>query len=166
MTNTNNEIWLPVVGYEDYYEVSNLGRVKSMIFQNHRILKEHISLNGYCRVGLRKDGKQKTLTVHRIVAKAFIHNTNRLPEVNHKDHDKRNNHVSNLEWCTAKENTEHDIKVKGFKHRREVYDISTGVVFDSIKEAVNAYGLNYWATYAKIVNRNPNDTNLRYAYFK
>lgn len=101
------EQWLPIEGYEELYQISNFGRVKSLNY-NHtkqeRILKPSTNQYGYQQVHLCKDGKQKMLSVHRLVANAFIPNFNNLPQVNHIDEVKTNNHVSNLEWCDCKYN--------------------------------------------------------------
>lgn len=100
------EIYKPVTikGFEGLYEVSNIGQVRNI--RTGRILKQKIGSgsNGYCRVGLHKDGVQKWFSVHRLVALAFIPNPNNLPEVNHKDECKTNNRIDNLEWCTGKYN--------------------------------------------------------------
>lgn len=104
------EIWKPVLGYEGLYEVSNLGRVKSLPRmevcgslirkRSGRILKPDVR-KGYERVTLCKDGKLQRIFVHRIVATAFIPNPNNLPFINHKDETPSNNSVENLEWCDA-----------------------------------------------------------------
>ena len=115
------EVWKDVVGYEGLYQVSNLGRVKSLGFDKWhkgRILKQSFdSKRNYLFVGLHKDGKIKQKNVHRLVAETFIPNPDNLPCVNHKDEDKTNNFVfvnkdgsvdlnkSNLEWCTVAYNT-------------------------------------------------------------
>lgn len=95
------EAWKDVVGYEGLYQVSNIGNIKSL--HNYRggnnILKKRIK-NGYYCVGLRKNNVRKWYGIHRLVAKAFIHNPNNYPEVNHKDENKLNNNIDNLEWCT------------------------------------------------------------------
>lgn len=103
--NENNEVWKDVVGYEGLYQVSNLGRVKSLWFGKERILKLGRNIFGYLTVGLHKNEQQKTCKVHRLVAQAFIPNPNVLPEVNHKDENKTNNSIENLEWCDTKYNS-------------------------------------------------------------
>ena len=95
------EIYKPIKGYD--YEVSNTGQVRNI--RTGRILKQTITQYGYCQVGLHKDGVQKTVLVHRLVAQAFIPNPKNLPEVNHKDECKTNNRIDNLEWCSSSYNT-------------------------------------------------------------
>ena len=104
------EIWKDIIGYESFYQVSNLGRVKSLNY-NHtgkeEILKEgwvHYKNGGYRSVNLCKNGKRKTHLVHRLVAEAFIPNPDNLPCINHKDENPSNNCVNNLEWCTQEYN--------------------------------------------------------------
>lgn len=103
-----NEQWLSIEGYEDLYQVSNFGRVKSLgnnKMRKEKILKQATNKYGYQVVQLCKDGKPKMFRVNRLVASAFIPNPNNYPVVNHKDEVKTNNHVSNLEWCTIEYNT-------------------------------------------------------------
>ena len=103
------EIWKDIVGYEGLYQISNLGRVKSYLksskypVEQEHILTAHKS-RGYINVLLSKNGKSRPFSVHRLVAQAFIPNPNNLPEVNHKDEDKTNNNVDNLEWCNRSYN--------------------------------------------------------------
>lgn len=108
----------PIKGYEGYYEVDSFGRVFSverMVKVNDngrayekqvkaRQLKQWMHNNGYKMVSLTKDGKSISYYVHRLVAEAFIDNPNRYPIINHKDEDKTNNFVENLEWCTNEYN--------------------------------------------------------------
>lgn len=101
------EIWKDVVGFEGLYKVSNTGKLKSLDRKDslgHNIRGKQISTKknnrGYVQVHLTKDGKCHMKLMHRLVAEAFIENKNNLPQVNHKDEDKDNNTVENLEWCT------------------------------------------------------------------
>lgn len=102
----NKEIWKPIVGYEGLYEVSSLGRVKSLARNttSGKVLRQTKDHCGYYRCTLTKDGVQKVHRVHRLVGIAFIKNNECFPFINHKDENKENNHVDNLEWCDAKYN--------------------------------------------------------------
>ena len=93
------EIWKSIKDYENYYEVSTLGYVKSIKY--NKILKPYVRPDGYATVVLCKNGKKKTYRVHRLVAETFIPNPKKLSEINHKDENKLNNKTSNLEWCTS-----------------------------------------------------------------
>lgn len=98
--------WKPVIGYEGLYEVSSTGEVRCRKSGHYRpITKKFNRFTGYYAVDLRKGGECKTRTIHRIVAEAFLPNPDGLPYVNHKDEDKTNNSVENLEWCTQQYNT-------------------------------------------------------------
>lgn len=104
------EIWKDVKGYEGLYKVSNLGNVLSLNYHRMKINKlKKFTLNhkGYFTVHLCNNKKNKRILVHRLVALAFIPNPNKLPQINHKDGDKQNNKVDNLEWCTNGENQLH-----------------------------------------------------------
>jgi DNA-binding XRE family transcriptional regulator len=95
------EDWKPVIGYEGIYEVSSLGRVRKVATG---LILHQSNRGGYRQVGLRKDGTWKTESVHRLVAKAFLPNPDMLPQINHRDEDKANNCVENLEWCDCSYN--------------------------------------------------------------
>jgi hypothetical protein len=103
------EIWKDVLGYESFYQVSNLGNVKTLgnnKFGNIRVMKNTLR-KGYCTVTLRKNNIQKIFRVHRIVAEAFIANPHKKSQVNHKNGIKNDNRLENLEWATAFENMQH-----------------------------------------------------------
>lgn len=122
--NDVREEWKDIVGYENLYQVSNLGNVKSLdkvIMRKHgerltvrgRVLKPMIT-KGYCYVRLTDCGNWKNERIHRLVAQAFIPNPNNLPEVNHKDENKLNNRADNLEWCTHNYNLNYGQRAKKF----------------------------------------------------
>ena len=110
-----NEEWRDVVGYEGLYQVSSEGRVKSLERKvpkgygertvKERILKPKTDRYGYLNVGLYAGGKRKMLTVHRLVCQAFHENTSNKPQINHINEIKTDNRASNLEWATARENS-------------------------------------------------------------
>ena len=100
----NKEVWKDIKEYEGLYQVSNQGRVKSLKYGKERILKPERTHNGYLRVGLLKNRNRKMFMVHRLVGQAFLTNSHNLPQINHKDEDRTNNRVENLEWCDGKYN--------------------------------------------------------------
>ena len=97
------EIWRCVPGFEEHYEASNFGRIRKIC---GKILKQSNS-HGYLSVRFTKNKKRSIHLSHRIIAKTFIENTNNLPEINHIDANKKNNCLSNLEWCSRKHNVKH-----------------------------------------------------------
>ncbi len=116
-----NEIWKDILGYEGYYQISNKGNIRSVF----RIIKrqngvifnipsqekiQSFDTEGYKTIGLNKNSKKKTCKIHRLVAINFIPNPNNLPEVNHKDLNKLNNNLNNLEWSTGEDNRNHAIR--------------------------------------------------------
>lgn len=107
-----NEIWKDITGYEELYQVSNYGRVRSLKTLKRKVLKPVKTSNGYYCVTLYKNGTKVLKKVHRLVAEAFIPNHYNLPQVNHKDEDKSNNIVDNLEWCDSKMNNRYGTRLK------------------------------------------------------
>ena len=101
----DKQVWKDIKNYEGLYEVSNYGNVRSLKFGKIRYLKPANNGNGYNDVILCKNGQKKHFKVHRLVANAFIENPNNYPQINHKDEDKTNNKVENLEWCDNQYNT-------------------------------------------------------------
>lgn len=121
------------------YEINTKGQIRN---SNKHILKPEIR-TGYCRVHLCKNGKAKWYSVHKLVAQTFIPNPLHLPEVNHKDENKLNNNVNNLEWCDSKYNTNYgtrnkrisETKINNTYNAKQVLCIETGIVYPSMKEA-------------------------------
>jgi hypothetical protein len=143
------EIWKPVAECNGEYYVSSWGRVKSFKFGKERILKPAIQSKGYQFIVIcQKKTKPKTSTIHKLVAMAFIPNPNEKPQVNHKDGNKLNNHIDNLEWVTIKENIQHAWDTGLFEdkrkkcaasaklhHSKPVLDLLTGTKYNSLSEA-------------------------------
>lgn len=102
-----DEIWKDIKGYEGLYQISNFGRIKSLCrkFRNKDIiLKPLIGKGNYLQINLYKNGKMLKYQIHRLVAETFIINSDNLPCINHKDENRQNNCVKNLEWCTYQYN--------------------------------------------------------------
>lgn len=137
------EIWKDTVEDPKNYEVSNFGRVRNK--NTGKVLKCSSKSNGYLSVTLAY-GKHKDISVHRIVANAFIDNKENLKYVNHKDENKHNNNSDNLEWCTAKYNVNYGEMSKKKQTKVVQKDLSTTKiirVWDSMKEASIELGLYY-----------------------
>ena len=149
--------WKAVKGYEGLYEVSETGEIRSLDrliktdirHVKSRLIKgktlaQNTKRSGYNTVDLCKDGTVKTTMVHRIVAEAFIPNPNGLHFVNHKDSDRTNNTVNNLEWVTSSENRKHGIK-QGFVtfKSRKILCIESQLVFDRPMLAAEWVKSNY-----------------------
>ena len=126
------ERWKKVDNFSDY-EVSNLGRVKSLKKGKRRILKPGTDKDGYFFVCLFKNGKRKYYKVHRLVAQVFIPNPKNLPEINHIDEDKQNNCVENLEWCDRQYNIDYSKSKKVGQ-----YDLGGNLIF-TWKSAAELY---------------------------
>lgn len=126
------EVWKNVVGYEDFYQISNYGRIRN---KNGHILKPS-NTGGYCHISLRY-GRKKEVLIHRLVAEAFIPNPFNYKYVNHKDENKLNNNFENLEWCTAKYNATYGKGSLARNQRVIQYDLDGNALkfWDSIKEA-------------------------------
>ena len=155
------EIWRDLPDYEGIYQVSNLGNVKSLDridASGHSrkgfIMKQKINNKGYFSIALCKNGKYKFYQVHRLVAQTFLPNPNNLPQVNHKNEDKTDNRVENLEWCTIEYNCNYGTrneraglsnsiaqsgKDKPYKYKKIIQlDVDGNIIkqFCSIKQAV------------------------------
>ena len=158
------EEWRDIKGYEGLYQVSNRGKVRSLNYGNTgkiREISQRTNKGGYQDVTLHKNGKKKTLTVHRLAAIAFIPNPDNKPEVDHIDTNPSNNNVDNLRWVTSLENRHNPITLQhrrenvtgnknpmygkcGSQHKRSkiVICTSTGEVFESICIAADKYNLS------------------------
>lgn len=137
-----NEIWKPLVGYETEYLISSYGRLKSIKHGKSVMLKPHINTrNGYVYYLVSKNGKSKNSRAHRLVALTFIPTSNTKLQVNHKDGNKTNNRVDNLEWCTQSENMIHAYKMGLEKPRGlKVIRLDDGKIFETATEAVLSAG--------------------------
>lgn len=133
LISTVNEIWEEIKGYGGSYLISNLGNIKS-IHKNWSILNKKVDRYGYYCATLSLNGKHKTFTIHRLVAQAFIPNPENKPQVNHKDGNKLNNCVENLEWCTNKENHIHAWKIGLQKKRFGKYNDKSKRVYQYDKQ--------------------------------
>ena len=151
------EEWRPIKDYEGLYEVSNMGRVRSLNYKNtkeERILKLTKDKRGYLRVPLTKDKKRKIYRVHRLVALTFIPNIENKPCIDHINTIKTDNRVENLRWTTLKENNNNELSRKhnsesnkdrklseehkykiGKANGRRVYCVELDMIFDSLAEA-------------------------------
>lgn len=130
------EIWKDIKGYEGLYQVSNMGNVKSLNYRHtgkERILRPMVIRNGYLIVTLYKNGKCKRLLVHRLVLMTFapINNMDKL-DVNHRDENKKNNNLDNLEWCDRKYNNNYGTRTQ--KISKPVVQIDT-----TTNEVINVY---------------------------
>lgn len=132
----------PIKGYEGLYAITEDGQVWSYIsnkFLNKRVQKR----DGYELVNLYKDGKQKTFQVHRLVAEAFIPNPENKPTVDHKDRDKLNNSVENLQWATTKEQAmNRDYNTVRRTRGKKIVCVETGEIFNSQREAAEKMHLD------------------------
>ena len=137
------EVFKDIPNYGGRYQVSNYGRVWSVI--KSQFIKQHINNDGYCQVRLYfGDGRKKQEMVHRLVALTFIENPNNLPQVNHKDENKQNCNVDNLEWCDAKYNLNYGTHNSRAAQSNsiKVYCVELDRVFNSITEAQEILHIN------------------------
>jgi hypothetical protein len=137
------EIWKDIKGYENKYQISNFGRVKSLNYlrtKKEKLLKVHSDKNGYLVLNLSKDGKSKCVKVHRLVAEMFIENPHNYTQVNHKDENKKNNNVNNLEWCTIKYNNLYGTHIEKLKKR--ILCVELNKTYESIIKASKELNIN------------------------
>lgn len=132
LENLPDEEWRDVVGYEGLYQVSNLGRVKSLEInlkdysyskRTEKIMSQHDNGKGYLTVSISINGKTKKMYTHRLVATSFIYKDGNKTEVNHKNLNKKDNNISNLEWVSKKENMHH-ARINGAFKDTKIYQYS------------------------------------------
>ena len=142
------EIWKDIPEYEGFYQVSNLGRIR----RNNNILKVRDNGYGYLTVNLCKNNKIKRKYIHRLVALAFLPNKDNLPQVNHKNENKQDNRVENLEWCTPKYNANYGDRNKKCTIAKRILQGKLVARYDSkdniidkmyMSEAINFKGVHY-----------------------
>ena len=175
------EVWKDIVGYEESYQVSNLGNVKSLRreyspnggkrFTEEKLLKFGIHKDGYLQAHLSENGKTKTFLVHRLVAIHFLDKIYDKLEVNHIDGNKKNNLFSNLEWSNRSENMKHAFdnnlktsrKMGNHKMAKLVLDLQTGIFYNCAREAAFAKSINYSTLVNKLSGWHKNNyTDLIY----
>ena len=146
------EIWKDIKGYEKMYQISNYGRIKSLsrfinsckqyssigYYSKEKIIKQSVSKTGYYICTLCKNGKTRTFKVHRLIAEAFIDNPNNLPIINHKDGNKLNNSIDNMEWCDYSHNNKEAYK-QGLKESNLKWIVELN---KRKRKKVNQYDLN------------------------
>ena len=132
---------LDIPGYEGLYAITEDGKVWA--YRQHGFMAQRKNRGGYLYTGLRKNGKRVWYEIHRLVATAYIPNPGNLPQVNHKDEDKTNNHVSNLEWVTCKENQNYGTRNARIAENQSkpVYCVELDKTFPSAKVASHLLGI-------------------------
>lgn len=143
------EIWKDIKNYDGIFQVSNMGRVRSIgryckhgdhvYFRHGKILTLCKRKSGYFKVTLQTDNHRKDLPIHRLVAEAFIPNPNNLNTVNHKDGNKANNTVENLEWLSYSDNTKHAHQTDLNRNHKHVKCVELGIVFDSLRDVAKYF---------------------------
>lgn len=160
------EIWKSI---DDRYSVSNMGRVKSNYANKEKVLKPWLTNDGYAMIELHGNGCSKTIGVHRLVAKAFIPNPDNLPQVNHKDENKTNNCVDNLEWCTLQYNCNYGTRNirKGLNCRKAICSVDkygNVVHYDSRLEASKKTGIEDTSISKALTGTNKTAGNMLWFY--
>lgn len=134
------EVWKDIVGFEGYYQVSNYGNIRNA--KTLKLRKLQLWDGRYYGISLIKNYKRYAFRVHRLVAEAFIPNPNNLPEVNHKDENKLNNHVDNLEWCDHVYNNTYNGKhIKNAEYQKAFYKTPQG---DLLRQRISNSVRNYY----------------------
>lgn len=169
------EIWKDIIGHEGLYQVSNFSRIKALKKVSNmprggtqtyeeKILSNCINSRGYYIIGLFKNRKRKIKMPHVLSAEAFIPNPENKPFVNHKDLNKLNCNISNLEWCTAKENSKHAYEngaLTGCFKGKKVINTITQETFNTTKEAAISIGLKREHLNSMLIGKIKNKTNFK-----
>lgn len=166
------ETWKEVYGFDILYEVSSLGNVRTKYVKNRGYTSEYHECkpidngNGYLRFNWTSNRKHHTVYVHRLVAQYFIDNPNGYVEVNHKDENKYNNTVDNLEWCDHIYNSNHGTKSErtAQKTRRKVKCNETGIIYNSITEAAKDMNIGKTAISNCLNNRAKSSCGYTWSY--
>lgn len=153
------EIWKNIIiggiDYTGMYSVSSLGNVKNDV--TGTVYRMHPNSSGYIVVSLKKNNRLKTYQVHRLVASAFIKNDLNYPEVNHLNSNKKDNAVTNLEWCSRSRNVKHYYETAKSKDvdrstrfslganptAKKIFNVKTGETYGCMREVANSFGMNY-----------------------
>lgn len=155
-----NEVWKKIIGYEEQYLISNYGKVKNI--KTGRILKKRIDKKGYCHYALYKNKKTKEFKAHRLVAIHFISNPKNFSQVNHKDNNKLNNYVYNLEWCDNQYNCY-------YSHAKKIVQIDKNNViikiWNSLKEASSFYNISHSSISACLNKRVKTCLGYKWKYY-
>lgn len=167
--NNNQELWKPV-SRNNNYEISTDGRAYSC--KRDLIMKPFLDEWGYQRISLHKNGKRNDVSIHRLVAEAFIPNPENKPEVNHKDGNKLNNNVNNLEWCTHSENILHACRTglnnrlnyDAGKPKRRVMDVESKEIFQSVNECAKTLNCTRGNVISCLKNRTKSCKNRKIIY--
>ena len=174
------EKFKPVQGYAGIYEISNLGRVKSLsrVVErkdgNSRVTEDRIILPfltkcGYHQIVLCKDGVRKKHYIHRLVANAFIENPNKLPIINHKDENKLNNRVDNLEWCSAYYNLRYGkmqaklVKIRVLDSKGDIIEVVEGIRECERKYSISKYLIKQSSDGKDLIGEGKNKYNFKIA---
>lgn len=184
MIEEKEEIWRDVPGYESLYQVSSIGRVKSMERKvkhmngyrtvREKILKPGKDRYGYLFVHFSKEGIKKTMLVHRLVCESFLNNPNNLPEVNHRNEIKTDNRLENLEYCDRRYNVNYGTgnelrskKLKGVyntKLSKKVLCVESGIVYQSSREVERKLGFNQASVQRCCVGKQKSSYGLHFEY--
>ena len=174
------EKFKPVQGYAGIYEISNLGRVKSLsrVIErndgNTRVTEDRIILPfltkcGYHQIVLCKDGVRKKHLIHRLVANAFIENPDKLPIINHKDENKLNNRVDNLEWCSAYYNLRYGkmqaklVKINVIDSKGDIIEVVDGIRECERKYSISKYLIKQSSNGKDLIREGKNKYNFKIA---